>query len=236
MVAAPVFARPASEMRDLVGLRASSAESDLEYRGFTHITTSEYGNYRQQAYWWNSGDKNCVRVVTANGRIANIGDATAGDCRQKSGGNAAAIAVGVAALAGLAAILATRHKDRDTPNDASYSRVYDLGYDDGLRGRRFDQSQPDPYRPGYIAGERYRGVPHRDHSRAYIGGIPRNAQDACKRRADTFFEAVPGVSKPVSGYREGYSGSYRIVTSTHKALADCGVSDRGYVDYFRRRG
>lgn len=234
LVAASMGSAPAAladtpgELRDLIGIRGSSLDYSIGERGY-FFTKNDSG----ASMYWNDGQKRCVSVRVYNGRVSSIDSASSSACG-KGGGNGAAVAVGVVALAGLAALLASRGKDKNKNSDAAYSRAYDRGYDDGLNGRKHVRNQGESYDQGYLAGERYRGIPHTNHSKVYISGAPRNVQDACKRRADTFFGAVPGVSKPVSAFNYG-RGNYEIVTSTHKIAGTCSVDSRGYVTDFRKK-
>lgn len=225
----PASAGTAPGMGDLIDMRGSSLDNAMGQRGYKFAR-----KVAAASMYWNDSQKACVSAVVDNGRVASIETASASDCGKSGGGNGAAVAVGAVALVGLAALLAGRHKDNNSNSEAAYSRAHDRGYDDGLHGRRFQRGQADGYHAGYLAGERYRGVPHRDHSAVYVPGAPRQIQDACKRRADTFFGAVPGVSRPVSADRNR-QGNYDIVTSTHKVQARCSVDGRGYISDFRKR-
>lgn len=66
-------------VNDLVGARASSADSDLRSRGF-----QDTGGYQQGGKsfvtWHNRTTRQCVRVVTRDGRIARVEDIDEGNC------------------------------------------------------------------------------------------------------------------------------------------------------------
>jgi hypothetical protein len=66
-------------VNDLVGTRASSADSDLRSRGFR-----DTGGYKQGGKsfvtWYNAGTRQCINVVTRDGRIARIDDIAEGNC------------------------------------------------------------------------------------------------------------------------------------------------------------
>ncbi len=80
MFATAVFAQnPVPELRDLVGIRASSGQNALENRGFVFIKTDE-GNGRKWSNYWNGSRNLCITVVTANGRFDSIVDSPAFDC------------------------------------------------------------------------------------------------------------------------------------------------------------
>ena len=64
---------------DLVGINAASADSDLRSRGFR-----DTGGYRQGgksfATWYNRSTRQCVSVVTKDGRIRRIDSIDEGNC------------------------------------------------------------------------------------------------------------------------------------------------------------
>jgi major membrane immunogen (membrane-anchored lipoprotein) len=163
-----VSARPANQMTDLVGARASSGESQLEARGFTHITTSEGAYNTKHAYWWNSRDKNCLHVETYDGRYTAITDGTPGDCHQKSGGNAGAAVGAVAGVALLAALLSHKsHNHDDGQHHAAEvdEQQYDRGFNDGLHNTAYhNYDRSDFYARGYQAGVTQRSNNTRSHS------------------------------------------------------------------------
>jgi hypothetical protein len=72
-------------VNDLVGARASSADSELRTRGF-----SDKGGYKERdrshVTWWNAQTRQCVDVVTRDGRIDSIQDIAEGNCQ--TGGSA----------------------------------------------------------------------------------------------------------------------------------------------------
>lgn len=60
---------------DLVGARGSSAESELQARGYelaTHLGSA--------ALWWNGRTKTCASVAVDQGRVQSIQQASASDC------------------------------------------------------------------------------------------------------------------------------------------------------------
>lgn len=166
---APALARPANQMTDLVGARGSSGESQLEARGFTHITTSEGRYDTKHSYWWNSRDKNCLHVETYDGRYTAITDATAGDCHQKANnGNAAAAVGAVAGVALLAALLSHKshnHDDGQHHSDPTHEEQYERGYNDGLHNYSYhNYDRSDQYANGYQAGVNQRNYNNQGHS------------------------------------------------------------------------
>ena len=66
---------------DLVGMRASSGERELEDRGYRYRKTIKTSN-SSIAYWWNSHKQDCIAVTTTDGRyksIVNQPDAVCGN-------------------------------------------------------------------------------------------------------------------------------------------------------------
>lgn len=110
MAAAPIAAKKADSVRDLVGVSGASAETQLEQRGFEYIDGSKQDN-ASYTLWWHSKGKDCIRVEVRNGNVAAITDAKASDCGKKSGNDTAIAAAAIGAVA-LGAILLSR-KDKD---------------------------------------------------------------------------------------------------------------------------
>lgn len=177
LLSASAYARPASQMRDLVGARAGQAEGQLEARGFTNIGGHKGKTY-VHSYWWNASDKNCIDVRTADGRYAAIVDTPNSDCNQKDrGGSSGAAVAGVAVGALLIAALASSHKsshhdDGKHLSDQVAEQEYDRGYRDGLHNVAYhNYNKNDAYSSGYEAGVDQRGRETEHHSgrRGYGG-------------------------------------------------------------------
>lgn len=110
----PVIARDYSNLSDLVGLRAGSAERELEDRGYRYQTGFD-GDRNRHAYWWNGKHDRCVEVKTRDGRIRSIDDANIKDCGKKSGsgtGTAVAVVAGAALIAALAAAASNKSSSK----------------------------------------------------------------------------------------------------------------------------
>lgn len=165
LAATPAFARGASDVRDLVGARGSSGESELENRGFIHIMTHEGGQYAKYSYWWNAQSKNCIQVETYDGRYANISDATKSDCHQRDNNSkdgAAAAAVG-ALIVGALLASKSHHRQGHDYNDIQRGE-FDRGYRDGLySGSYHNYNRDEAYASGYQAGVDERNANLRDH-------------------------------------------------------------------------
>jgi hypothetical protein len=169
--AAPAMAETPGSVRDLVGAKAAGGESSLEDRGFHYITGSTRNN-RKFNYYWNGNTKECVKVVTYDGRFETIDKTTNVDCNQKggSGDKAAAIAVGAAAILGIAALASKSHDRGDKHNDERSTAEYERGYRDGLYNQTYhNYSRTDSYSSGYE-----NGVAERGHQTSYRPGNNHN--------------------------------------------------------------
>jgi hypothetical protein len=167
MVATPALARKANQMTDLVGVKASSGESQMEARGFTFITSSQ-GDYNTvHSYWWNNSDKNCLHVESYDGRYTAILDGTNGDCHRSSGNGNAAAAVGVVAGAAILGALFS-HKSHQQGNknyNDQQTAEFERGYNDGLYSAAYhNYSRSDVYAHGYERGVEQRNINLRSHS------------------------------------------------------------------------
>ncbi len=74
------------ELRDLVGGRASTGESELQNRGYTWVKTTE-GSDRKWSNWWNNSRRQCITVATVNGRYDSIVTSPAFDCNRNNDNN-----------------------------------------------------------------------------------------------------------------------------------------------------
>lgn len=73
--ASGVSAQTVPGLGDLIGARGSSAESELQARGYelaTHVGSA--------AQWWNASTKTCASVAVDEGRVQSIQQASASDC------------------------------------------------------------------------------------------------------------------------------------------------------------
>jgi hypothetical protein len=73
--AAVASAQTVPGLGDLVGARGSSAESELQARGYEFAT-----NLGSAALWWNASTKTCASVAVDQGRVQSIQTASASDC------------------------------------------------------------------------------------------------------------------------------------------------------------
>ena len=179
MLAQPVaaVAETPGSVRDLVGARAAGGETTLEQRGFTlyHGSTK---NDRKINYWWNPNTKECVRVSTYDGRFEAMEKSTRADCGQRSGDGDAgvALAVGAAAILGIAALSSKSHHREDRYNDSQSTAEFERGYRDGLYNQTYhNYGRSDAYSHGYSEGVEQRGheTSYRSNNH-YVGGYTPN--------------------------------------------------------------
>lgn len=169
MIAAPVAAAAETpgSVRDLVGAKGSSGESQLEFRGF-HLISGHTDYDSKINYWWNGNTKECIKVVTNDGVYESIDKTSNADCNQKggSGDKTAAIAVGAAALLGIAALASKSHHRGDNNYDERGTADFERGHRDGLYGQAYhNYSRSDAYSSGYDSGVR-----ERSNQTSYRGG------------------------------------------------------------------
>jgi hypothetical protein len=110
MAAAPIAAKKAESLRDLIGVSGASAETQLRQRGFEYISGNK-NDYASNSYWWDRNGKDCVIVEVMNGRVVTINDTKSEDCGHKSSNDGAIAAAAIGAVA-IGAILLSR-KDKD---------------------------------------------------------------------------------------------------------------------------
>jgi hypothetical protein len=111
MAAAPLAAKKANSLRDLVGAAGAGAESELGRRGFEYQRGDKTDRV-STTWWWHRGDKDCIAVDVTDGRVAGITDAKPADCGKKGGGGDTAVAVGALGVLAVGALLLSK-KDKD---------------------------------------------------------------------------------------------------------------------------
>ena len=75
----PAQAQTPRDVSDLVGARAPGGESELQRRGYQFVRT-QTGDDRKWSNWWRPDLRQCLSVVTMNGRYDSIVSAPAADC------------------------------------------------------------------------------------------------------------------------------------------------------------
>lgn len=164
LLLAPVAAA-AQSASDLVGARAAGGESDLLRRGYASAGGSTK-NGRKITYWWSASRKECLEVVTWNGRFDSVNSVGHSKCGKGDGGaTAAAVAVGAAAVIGAIALSSGgNHHNRDQDYQRGYrdgqygaayagnSRSYADGYNAGVQARQGQYSNNGYNNGGYYPG------------------------------------------------------------------------------------
>jgi hypothetical protein len=150
------WAGPADDLRDLVDARGSSGEAELERRGYTHIDTSKYSN-TAYSHWWSNAKNSCIRVTTRDGRYQALVDTDPSDCgrTQKESGmsDGAKVAIGAAALLGIAALAHKSHHRDDRNYNEEQTADFERGYRDGLYNNSFhNYNESREYNDGYSKG------------------------------------------------------------------------------------
>lgn len=150
------FGQSVDDLKDLVGVKGASAEAELERRGYTHIDTSKARD-AAYGYWWSNQQSRCVRVTTRDGRYEALVTVDASDCGQtkKESGmsDGAKVAIGAAALLGIAALAHKSHHRDDRNFDERQTADFERGYRDGLYNNSFNsRGGGNEYRDGYNQG------------------------------------------------------------------------------------
>ncbi len=166
----PALSQASNDLMDLVGARSAGGEAELERRGYTHIDTSKARD-AAFGYWWSNQNASCVRVTTRDGRFQALINVDASDCGQtkKESGmsDGAKVAIGAAALLGIAALAHKSHHRDDRNFDEQQTADFERGYRDGLYNNSFNDrgGSSGEYRDGYN-----RGVEERTQQSGYRWG------------------------------------------------------------------
>lgn len=166
LAAPPSFAQGQAPdgLGDLMGVRGRDGEFQMESRGYTlhHTAQSATSVY---TYWWHSGRKSCVRVRTEDGRYQQIDSVGSPDCGQQNAqgmSDGAKVAIGAAALLGIAALVHKSHHRDDQNYDERQTADFERGFRDGQYNhpyRNYNDSRE--YTKGYNRGVDERGYQSR---------------------------------------------------------------------------
>jgi len=177
VAAGPALADIPDNLTDLVYQSAEWGNEQLGSRGYTFIT-SDYHEGQSYEYWWNGSSKTCVQTRAAGGKYEAIRTTSSTDCNQygsqsNKNDNAAAIALGAAALIGAVALAHKSHeRDEKHGGDSQSVAEFDRGYRDGLYHQSYHNYQDTTaYSDGYNAGQRERDeeTSHRPSNGRYSG-------------------------------------------------------------------
>lgn len=64
----------ALDVSNFVGDRAAGVDSDLQSRGFRSVDGFESGSNGRGTVWWNSRTRQCLQMITVDGRVDSIND------------------------------------------------------------------------------------------------------------------------------------------------------------------
>lgn len=63
-----------AQFNDLVDAKAAGVETDLQSRGFRNVDGFESGSNGKGTIWWNGRTRQCLQMITVNGRADSIED------------------------------------------------------------------------------------------------------------------------------------------------------------------
>lgn len=169
--AASFASPPPAALSDIVSQDVQWSRSQMRDRGYTLISSSAHGG-RQVAYWWNGSSLTCVKLVERGARVDELATAPSTDCNQyhaqaAKNDNAAKVAIGAAAIAGLAILAHKSHErdDKHSQDDRSVAE-FERGYRDGMHHNAYhNHKNSAAYADGYNAGQQRRDEETRYRSR-----------------------------------------------------------------------
>jgi len=77
-------AAPPPDLENLVNSRAGQSEMAVRGRGYEFVSSERRGD-RIVSLWWNENRRQCVEIVTVDGRFISIDSAPPGRCRRNEG-------------------------------------------------------------------------------------------------------------------------------------------------------
>lgn len=201
MLTTAAFAKTPNDLKDLVGDRASSAERQLENRGYYHRNT-QYSGSRTYANWWNPDKQKCVTVATKDGRYDAITKTEKFDCDDNRSGSH------------------NNHSNNNSYhnynnyNNYSYnnSSEYDRGYRDGLNNDGYHNNRDNvEYSTGYRQGVlEYHGMEDNNH------------------RNDHHHSSSSQHYSNHNDYQSTARGNFGSLVGQSQRSADSGLRNQGY--------
>jgi hypothetical protein len=169
--ATAVSAAMPDNLADIVYTDTDWGREQLRARGYTMIQ-SDHHNGKRIEYWWQHSSRTCIKARSADGKFDDLSETTRTDCNQydksmAKDDNAAAIAIGAAALLGAAALAHQSH-ERDNKHGESSQSVadFDRGYRDGMYNQPYhNYGNASAYSDGYSEGNRKRDEETQHHPR-----------------------------------------------------------------------
>ena len=68
------YGGPTLDLNSLVGARAAGVETQMQSNGFRSVDGFQSGNSGRGTVWWNGRTRQCVQVITVNGRADSVSD------------------------------------------------------------------------------------------------------------------------------------------------------------------
>lgn len=210
----PVLAGPApASENDILYQDLGWGGDELNARGYTMIT-SDFHNGKTYEYWWKSATRTCLKAAHGGHRYESLETTTAMDCNQKETSSSgmstgAKVAIGAAALLGVAALAARSHQREDKHNQNEQNVAeHDRGYRDGLHHESFNNyNNSQAYVDGYNTGQQQRSeeTNHRHHHNQRQGYVtPVSLDDLVgARAASADSELTNRGFRSTGGYNEG---------------------------------
>ena len=92
LVGAAYADTPAPGLQDLVSVRGSGGETEMEKRGYTVVRSDVVGDSERRMYWRETSTGRCVAVRLADGRYQALTEVPREDCAASTAGPAAPLA------------------------------------------------------------------------------------------------------------------------------------------------
>ena len=140
----------ANGLQDLVGVKGSSAENELENRGSIHIKTAK-SDYNIYSYWWNNRERKCVSYHLTDGRIKSIVNTMPADCNKSTNTNTSGR---YGKYNNSYAHQAHHHDNNSHYSNQSHDDAFERGFNDGLHNKSYhniynDSNEKNAYSKGY---------------------------------------------------------------------------------------
>lgn len=176
LVAGSVVADIPGNLADLQYQSTEWGSEQLRFRGYTR-TSSDWHDGKTYEYWWQASSNTCVQARSSDGKYEALQTTAGTDCGQyhkQAAGNsdAAAAAIGAAAIIGVAVLAHQSHERDDKHHGQKSVAEFDRGYRDGMYHQPYHNYQnTTAYSDGYSSGSREREeqTRYRPHYGGYSG-------------------------------------------------------------------
>lgn len=231
VLAAPMAAsaQTPNDVSDLVGMRASSLDGELDRRGYSFIKKVGIAQF-----WWNRNTKACISAAVDNGRVSDIQGTDAGDCGHSGDKHHQASGTDVSDLVGMRASSLDGELER-----RGYSYIKKIGIAQFWWNRNtkscisaaVDNGRVTDIQATDQADCGHSGDKHHQANITLVPGAPAAAQRACAARGDEIWVIPAGSTAPVSVYDYG-QGNYEVKVAAGKRRANCSVNAQGEISDF----